>query len=103
MASTLSLPIVMPYAEMTWPRYATEGTPKVYFKCLRKRSWASRALKTRQTCCETQRVVDQNVVKDDEHRPTEEGAEDVIHERLECGWHKETKGMTRNSMPVVCT
>jgi hypothetical protein len=30
------------------------------------------------------RVVDQNVIKENQHEPTEEGVEHVIHQRLKC-------------------
>jgi hypothetical protein len=38
-------------------------------------------------------AVDQSVVKEDEHKPVEEGPENIIHEHLECGWRiGETEG-----------
>jgi hypothetical protein len=29
--------------------------------------------------------MDQNVIKEDQHEPIEEGSEDVVHQHLECG------------------
>jgi hypothetical protein len=47
---TLSVSMVTPSAEITWPRYATEVALNKHLECLRCRWWVRRALRTMPRC-----------------------------------------------------